>query len=303
LSGMTNEGVSPTVANCLFENNGLEEGRDGGAIRNISNADAHISNSTFINNYRSAIFNDGSSPTIDNSSFINNRSDSGGAIKNKGPNAAPFISNSTFDSNTASRDGGAISNDQADPLIENCSFLGNSAHENGGAISNSESAPTFLNCLFSENTAEKSGGAMYSSKSEPFIINSTIVGNSAEDKSGGVVAEKGDHGRDPTIINSILWNNTDDHNDDQVYNGRSSKTLVSFSDVQGGYDGANNIDTNPNFLSDSDYRLGSGSLCIDAGNNSVVSTTTSDLDGNRRIVDGNSDGQEIVDMGAYEYVP
>jgi len=42
-----------------------------------------------------------------------------------------------------------------------------------------------------------------------------------------------------------------------------------------------------------DYRLQSGSPCIDAGTNEVVATT--DLDGNARIVNG------TVDMGAYEY--
>jgi hypothetical protein len=47
LSGMVNEGVSPVVANCIFENNGLVQGQDGGAIRNVSGADASITNSVF----------------------------------------------------------------------------------------------------------------------------------------------------------------------------------------------------------------------------------------------------------------
>ncbi|MHC4659374.1 MAG: choice-of-anchor Q domain-containing protein, partial [Planctomycetota bacterium] len=63
-----------------------------------------------------------------------------------------------------------------------------------------------------------------------------------------------------------------------------------------------------------DYHLLPGSPCIDAGdNNSVPADTTDldgdgnttepipwDLDGNPRVVDGDNDGNSVVDMGAYE---
>jgi hypothetical protein len=61
-------------------------------------------------------------------------------------------------------------------------------------------------------------------------------------------------------------------------------------------EGLGNITNEPLFVDpgNADFRLKSGSPCINAGNNAFVSGTT-DLDGNRRIA-GDS-----VDIGAYEF--
>jgi hypothetical protein len=297
LSGMVNEGVSPVVANCIFENNGLVQGQDGGAIRNVSGADASITNSVFISNYRSAIYNENSSPTIQDCEFYSNLSDSGGAIKNVGLSTQPHVNRCTFGGNTASINGGAISNASSAPLIENSIFLTNTAQGSGGAVANSAGAsPTVVNSLFSNNSAGQSGGAFYSFESASAVINCTIADNSASALSGGVVSEKG-HGGGVTIVNSILWNNTDA----QVYDGPSSKTDVTYSDVQGGFKGTGNIALDPSFAAPAsgDYRLGPTSPCLDTGDNTVVSTSL-DLNGNMRIVDGDGNGSAVVDMGAYE---
>jgi len=47
-------------------------------------------------------------------------------------------------------------------------------------------------------------------------------------------------------------------------------------------------------------RLAKESPAIDMGNNGFINVPI-DLDGNPRIMDGDSDGTSIVDMGAYEY--
>ena len=53
-----------------------------------------------------------------------------------------------------------------------------------------------------------------------------------------------------------------------------------------------------------DFRLQSTSPCIDTGDNTFVpSGVDGDLDGSKRIVDGDSDGTATVDIGAYEYQP
>jgi len=66
-----------------------------------------------------------------------------------------------------------------------------------------------------------------------------------------------------------------------------------------------------------DYHLQLGSLCIDAGDNEALPPDTTDLDGdgntaepipwdfdtNPRISDGDQDGNSVVDMGAYEFMP
>ena len=240
-NGMQNNGVSPTVANCTFEDNGFVGGSNGGAIQNVSGANAYISNSTFVNNSGSAIYNENSSPTINNSDFYNNFGDAGGAIQNRGLNSQPLITNS----------------------------------------------------LFEGNTAAQLGGAIYNSEGEPTLINSTIVGNSAGIDGGGVASELG-QGRGPTVINSILWNNSGL----EIYDDASSLTSAVYSNIEGGYPGTGNIDLDPSFVDAAagDYRLGFGSVCIDAGDNSAVSTPF-DLIGNPRI------GGGIVDMGVYEYLP
>jgi predicted outer membrane repeat protein len=297
-NGMVNDGVSPIITDCIFVNNGLVQGLDGGAIQNLSNADAYIASTTFISNNGSAIYNSGSSPTIINCDFITNLSESGGAIKNEGQTAQPLISKSFFGGNTASINGGAISNIASNPLIENCTFSANVAGANGGAISNENGAvPNIINSLFSDNTAAKSGGAIFNLESGPTLLNSTISHNYAESFGGGIFSEdaKG-KGKEPMIINSILWSNSDV----QI----SGKAKVEFSNIQEKTKGRGNIDQDPAFMDTTvrDYRLSGGSPCIDAGNNDVVSTSLDLADG-PRIADGNGDGSAIVDMGAYEYAP
>lgn len=290
LNGMLNAGVSPTIAQCIFENNGLVEGSDGGAIHNVSEANARISSSTFTNNYRSAIYNEDSSPTIHNCIFSNNLSDAGGAIKNRGESTAPYIRNSLFEGNSSTANGGAISNVASVPLIENCIFSENSAGQNGGAIANSSGAnATVANSLFAGNTAVLSGGAVSNSDSKPTLLNCTVADNYAESFGGGFISENA-KGIDPVIINSILWYNSDV----QI----SGKAKVTYSNIQEKLKGKGNIDQEPSFMDTTtgDYRLAPDSPCIDAGQNSSVSTSL-DLDGDPRI------SNDTVDMGAYEYTP
>jgi hypothetical protein len=98
-------------------------------------------------------------------------------------------------------------------------------------------------------------------------------------------------------------------NHPQIY----GPSTVTYSCVQGGLSGTGNIDVDPLFVDpngadgiigteDDNLRLSAGSPCIDAGDNSVVDANSTDLDGNSRILDGDGDGEAIVDMGAYEFV-
>jgi len=101
------------------------------------------------------------------------------------------------------------------------------------------------------------------------------------------------------VTNCIFWSNSGG-----VFAG-DGVPVVTFSDVQGGWPGAGNINADPLFADadgmdnmvgteDDDLRLKTGSPCSDTGDNSVVTEPT-DLDGSIRIVNG------TVDMGAYEF--
>jgi len=117
------------------------------------------------------------------------------------------------------------------------------------------------------------------------------------------------HESSPMVTNCILWRNTPE----QI----SGRAVITYSDIQGGWRGEGNINADPCFVDpdSNDFHLLAGSPCIDAGENSSVPADIHDLDGdgnttepipfdlddNPRIVDGNSDGNSVVDMGAYEY--
>jgi len=115
--------------------------------------------------------------------------------------------------------------------------------------------------------------------------------------------------------------------------------VVSYSDVKGGEAqayveegctldwGIGNIEDDPLFVDpdgpdddpdtweDNDYHLSPGSPSIDTGTNGALPPDVADLntngdtdepipldmDGNLRIVDGDDNGEPVVDMGAYEY--
>jgi hypothetical protein len=104
-----------------------------------------------------------------------------------------------------------------------------------------------------------------------------------------------------------------------------STVTVEYSDIQSGESGvyvdsgctlnwdAGNIDADPMFVDpngpdgiigteDDNLRLSMDSPCIDSGDNDAVPVdVTTDLDGNPRIVDGDCNDLDTVDMGAYEF--
>ena len=130
----------------------------------------------------------------------------------------------------------------------------------------------------------------------------------------------------PDVRNTILWNNKDKSGivtiSASILNS-SAKTTLSHSLVEasggsggswigGSYvDGGGNIDKDPQFITPVDpsttpttignLRLQISSPAIDAGDNTYITGVPTDLDGSPRIADGNLDGIQTVDMGAFEF--
>ena len=88
---------------------------------------------------------------------------------------------------------------------------------------------------------------------------------------------------------------------------------VTHSNIEGfGYlDLGGNINSDPLFIDmdgpdnilgtfDDNFQLQANSPCVDTGTNAGI-TSTVDIDGRVRILDGDCDGSSVVDMGAYEY--
>jgi len=122
----------------------------------------------------------------------------------------------------------------ASPTISNCCIIGNSGA--GIELSNG-SNPAITNCRIGPNSGtgiemwdEKRGRtAIYNC---PTITNCTIAGNLQHGISDGI----------PTITNSIIWANLA-----QQITGTQVATLVTYSNVQGGFPGQGNIDVDPLF--------------------------------------------------------
>ena len=289
--GMYNGG-SLTLINCNFNGN-VAEGSPhvtlsglGGGIYNYGSNVVNIRDCTFSGNYAAygaGTYNSYSSPAITGCSFIRNlvtQHHGGAGMQNWG--SSPTVSNCTFSGNAGSGiwspDGGGILNAlSSDPNVINCAFIGNRAFFVGGIYSES-CAPTVTNCTFSANVGE-------------FWFAGAIDGGS------------------PVVTNCILWNNTPE----EIGGG-----TVSYSNVKGGHAGTENISADPLFLgkpssgldgvwgtADDDYgdlHLSLASPCIDKGSNAgVPSGITTDLEGYQRIIDGDCNDTELVDMGAYEF--
>ncbi len=251
------------------------------------------------------VYCDESDPTITNCLITRNTAtaDGGGIYCYL---SAPTITNCVITQNTGSDGGGIHCYFGSDPTIMNCTITANTSYRagDGGGLYLYKSDPTVINCLIARNTAINGrGGAFYSYlSSDTTMTNCTITGNIA-DGEGAVYIQDGNI----KITNCILWG--DEPNEIVEDDGDA---VVSFSDIQGGWPGRQNIDADPRFLDpeSEDYHITAGSPCIDSADNEAVPEgIVTDLDENPRFVDDpdtpdTGRGEPpIVDMGAYEFQP
>ncbi len=193
------------------------------------------------------------------------------------------VSNCVVSGNSAFREGGGV----AGGTLNNCTIAGNTSGKILGAGSadaygGGAAFCTLNNCTLTSNSAkgdlESLGGGAYLC----ILKNCTLAGNSAHTSD---FRARGGGAYQSSLYNCILLYNTSDSgcgdcgspgNLDPVYNNWFGDPLF--------------VDTN----GWADLRLQSNSPCINAGNNSYVTSAT-DFDGNPRIVGG------TVDIGAYEF--
>ncbi|MEJ2735919.1 MAG: PKD domain-containing protein, partial [Anaerolineae bacterium] len=207
--------------------------------------------------------------------------------------SSPTLINCTFSGNTALGGGGMFNGHGASPVLINCTFLGNSADYKGGGILNDGAWAELTNCTFVGNSASLGGGiyTYYQDHGGPLeLANCTFSANV-----GGAMANSISS---PVLTNCILWGDIPQ----EIYNDEDSLPVVTYSDIQGGYEGEGNIDADPRFVDpdNGDLHLKPDSPCIDAGTNNASDLPEYDFEGDNRIVDGNGDGVATVDMGVDE---
>ncbi len=233
--------------------------------------------------------------------------------------------------NTAEWRGGGVSV-SGTVLIDRCTIVSNVSHDSGGGLSQSHADLTLGNSLIARNTADYRGGGLYLLLGTAAIANCTITGNVSDDSHAGatMITWSGS-----SLTNSIVWANSSPDGVQLSVHCLSGPVPIAFNAIEGGQDsvedegsysllwGPGNIDADPLFIDpgESDYRLGPGSPCIDAGCNCGVPLDADDADGDGDVdefVPFDLDGEgrffddpntpdsgsglpPIVDMGAYEF--
>lgn len=237
---------------------------------------------------------------------------SGGAVAiSSGSNTTCTFIGCTFSDNQASSNGGAIEVGAfAIVRIINCTFLRNAATFNGGALDAPTGTVSIVNSLFSGNSAS-TGGAVYSSGGSggTRISGCTFVGNSGMGGTGRAVYSTSG----TTFENSIVWATAGAPGIPAVYLAGSTAT---YCNIEGGISpGFAILNVDPMFVNAAagDFRLASGSPCLDAGNSTaaIISQGAFDLDGRARLIDDAGAPNTgisyftgaAVDMGCYERQP
>ncbi len=243
----------------------------------------------------------------------------GGAIFKKDGSATLSLSNCTLSENNSFGNGGAIYADNVGALrVNNTIFDTNTSEQGrGGAVhynmGSNSSFCEFRNNLFINNYAQFGGGAFFLRNTNPGVFlnaqffNTTFSGNTAT--APGDIGYTNNTGPITLRIgNSILWNNDDDGIDDIFQDlGTPITQEFSYSLIEGvdlsatnGLDGTNPANdplyTNP---AGNDFTLQNTSPVLDRGANFITNQVV-DLNGAQRIQDGDGDGTDTIDFGAYE---
>ncbi|HXF84024.1 MAG TPA: sortase [Anaerolineales bacterium] len=261
-----------------------------------------IANGSAVNG--GGVYNDGGTLTITGSTFSGNSAGGfGGGVYNDGGTLT--ITNSTFSNNIVSYDGGGVYN--AGTLnVTNSTFSDNSVvyDGDGGGVYNVGTL-TITNSTFSGNSATFLGGGVLNAGTLN-VTNSTFSGNSANDSGGGVRVWSGT----ATLTNTIIANST--NGGDCVKN--TSATVSGSNNLIEDSANACNLPTTGNIIgqdpqlgaltgSPAYFPLNSGSLAIDAGDNTTCATNpvnNQSQNGVTRPKDGDNNGTSICDIGSYE---
>ena len=215
----------------------------------------------------------------------NSGTNHGGGIACLGAN----IANCNVTSNTGRYGGGIYAYGGS---ISNCVIRFNQSQKGGGIYGNGDAPDAVVrNSLLANNYASSAGGGLKFYHGGT-MENCTIIGNHADGDGGGGFYSWGDS----AVINTIIYSNTGSrgatfwhHLGNPVYSNSCLQDMPS--------NVFNCITSSPQLVNSSagDYRLLPSSPCIDAGTNQSWMGDARDLADNPRI------GNDVVDMGAYEF--
>ncbi len=159
--------------------------------------------------------------------------------------SSPTITNCVISDHFGGLHGGAIFCQNSNPQFKNCIITSNSAVWDGGALECWSGMPKLTNCIIADNHAlSGNGGAIDCfSNVNLTLTNCTLINNSAA--LGGAFHFLASNG---ILKNSIIWAN-EAADSPQIALDETSTVLISYSDIENGWMGINNIDTDPCFAS------------------------------------------------------
>jgi predicted outer membrane repeat protein len=222
--GMLNFVGSPTLSYCTFKGN---LARNGGGMYN---AYGH--------------------PVLNRCVFQENAADHYGGMQNA--NGKPTLMSCTFRENYSSKTAGAMYNDHSDAVVRNCNFINNEARSRGGAIESRSSSPQLIHCTFSGNVGALGGGAVYCYESDPTFESCTFVGNKGS-AGNAFLLHSMKNANHVQAVNCIFRDGGNEIGLEEL-----STVDVTYSDVEGGYLGAGNIDADPCFAESGYWAKNSG---------------------------------------------
>ncbi|MEO5572566.1 MAG: T9SS type A sorting domain-containing protein [Bacteroidia bacterium] len=168
--------------------------------------------------------------------------------------------------------GGGLRIGDSHPQILNNVIANNEAKYGPGIVLNYTGCTIKNNliCFNSGGQYYNGGGAVWANHNpavpDPKIIeNNTIYANHATTGTGGILCS----GTSVIMRNNIIRNNTSPNNS-QVYPIGGGLAVVTYTDIQGGYAGSGNIDTDALFTDTTTFYLLPLSPCIDAGDSSAI---------------------------------
>jgi len=277
-----------TLNNCTLMGNSAGE-RGGGAYSST------LDNCTLSGN--SAVWGGGAAGgTLNNCVLTDNSSGWGGGVSGGYSIGVCTLNNCLLTGNSAGDGGGSYFG-----TLYNCVLTGNSAGDCGGGAFGG----TLNNCTLTDNSVTWGGGAYAAT-----LNNCTLISNSASYGGGACggtlnnctlvgnyAAEYGGGAHDATLNNCVAYYNSASTGPNYYGVSYSPISLTFCCTTPLPTNGVGNITNAPLFVDTngwSNLRLQSNSSCINAGYNAYVTSST-DLDGNPRIIGG------TVDIGAYEY--
>lgn len=297
-------GGSPEITRCVFTNNTSTTG--GGAVAFFNGSGGTVRACSFRGNQAqgaAAVFLLDSSPWIVDCDFSGHETmTESGAMNLHGSHAR--ITRCVFTDNSAFEGGALNIGRQSSPIVEACRFDNNRAQQGGAVnVEDAGSSATFVNCKFVHNQAFTDssglGGAMFVWAGPVVeVVHGTFANNVATQ--GGAIYNQASG---LVLTNSVLASSVPD----SLRNVSGGSAIATHCNIVGGLpngtqDGGGNINADPLFVDvlQKDYRLRLGSPCIDAGTPALVAAPSDD-EGDPRDVDGDSNGTNIVDIGADEF--